>query len=58
MGGVWPDGDEAEAHASEGRAALHRAARVAAWPRPRPILEAALLAASLVLCAAVLGGLL
>ncbi|WP_156420105.1 hypothetical protein [Aureimonas sp. N4] len=34
-----------------------RAERVAAWRRPRPILEAAMLAASFLLCAAVvLGG--
>ncbi|WP_062115619.1 hypothetical protein [Aureimonas sp. AU40] len=35
-----------------------RAERVAAWRRPRAVLDGTLLAASLLLCAALLGGLI
>ena len=40
------------------RAELHRAARIKAWRQPRPLRDAALLAASLLLCLALLTGLI
>ena len=44
--------------APEAVALRARAERVAAWRRPRAVLDAALLAASLLLCSALLGGLI
>ncbi len=48
-----------ESEGALGREALAhhaRTARVAAWRRPRPVLDAALLAASLLLCTALVFG--
>ncbi len=57
MTGACSTCEDTAAAQSETLALQRRAERVAAWRRPRPILEAALLAASLLLCAAVvLGG--
>ena len=58
MRAACPTGEGPSAPASPDTGAFRaRAERVAAWRRPRPILEAAMLAASFLLCAAVvLGG--
>ena len=42
----------------EDRAALHRAERIKAWRQPKPLRDAALLAASFLLCLALLTGLI
>lgn len=56
MTGACSTCEDAAAAPPETLALQRRAERVAAWRRPRPVLDAALLAASLLLCTALVFG--